>query len=168
MKGISMTLLIAVFTTVIAAQSDPASEPFTIAISTVDSAVKPGAPVRIKINLTNTSGSDLDLSGSVNDRTGQDSNFHYLIHDEKGKAAPKRIYDHPEIGSGSPILGRVVKPGATLTEEQDVSRIHSFTHPGKYVIEAVRPVSSDPKDGLLKSNPITVTVTAPDSPGDPH
>jgi hypothetical protein len=40
-----------------------------------------------------------------------------------------------------------------------VSRLHDMSRPGQYVIQVSRYVSDNLKDGVLKSNIITVTVT---------
>jgi hypothetical protein len=162
MKSFVISLLLAITGTVGIAQDNTSNQLFSITISMVDTTIKAGSPVRIKIELTNTSYSDLDASGSFNDMTGQDSNFHVLLRDEKGNKGLKNIYNHPELATGHPIMGRTVKSGATLTEEQDVSRQYDMTHPGKYSIQVTRPISTDLKDGMVKSNIITVTVVAQD------
>jgi hypothetical protein len=164
-KNMLLTLLFVMVGLPGIGQSASPQPSFTIEIATNTPTVELGSPVKIKIKLTNTSDHDLDMSGSFNDMTGQDSNFHYVIRDESDNAVSRKTYNHPELATGHPILGRVVKPGATLKEEQDVSRIHELNHPGKYLVQVVRPISGDVNNGVVKSNTITITVVARDTTG---
>jgi hypothetical protein len=40
-----------------------------------------------------------------------------------------------------------------------ISRLYDLSQPGDYTIQLSRAVSDDPKNGVVKSNVITVTVT---------
>ena len=70
----------------------------------------------------------------------------------------KKVYPHPELATGSAILDRIVKPGASLTGTQDIGRLFDVTRPGKYVIQASRRVSDEKDSDIVKSNRVTFTV----------
>ena len=80
------------------------------------------------------------------------------MRDERGKLVPKRTYPHPELRTGYPV-NRSISPGQTFTQEQRVSAEYDMRKPGKYTIQVSRRASDNPKDGEIKSNLVTVTVT---------
>lgn len=142
------------------AQGHPPKEPFIIQIIAAGPTVKVGIGVDIEILLKNTSAEPLSCSGGISDLTGQDPNFTIDVRNEHGQPVPKRVYPHPELAGGHPLMDCTVRPGETRTESQDVARIYDMTRPGKYVIQVFRAISStNEKAGLVGSNKITVTVT---------
>jgi hypothetical protein len=161
MKVVFMVVLLASSALPVLTQENAAT-PFTIVISPEKPTVKAGSDVWIKVQLTNNSSEDLDLSGSVSDLTGLDSNLNFEVRDDLGKLAPKRVHKHPELAGGRANLDRILKSGQSLTENQNISRLHDMTQPGKYVIRVSRRLSNNPNDGVVKSNTITVTVTPSD------
>jgi hypothetical protein len=100
----------------------------------------------------------MDMSANINDMIGVNPNYIFDVHNSSGTPAPKHVYKHLELATGSPIF-RSLKPGESLTDEQNLSRLNDFTEPGQYQIQVSQRVSSDDKDGVIKSNIITVTVT---------
>jgi hypothetical protein len=139
-----------------------AKQPFEIEISATAETVDSGSGPAIIVLLKNTSDQPLDCSGNISDLTGQYANFGIDVRDEHGNAAAKRVYPHPELAEGSPILNCTIAPGGSWTLSQTVDRIYDFTRPGKYVIQVSRPISfTDPKAGVVKSNVITVTIVPP-------
>lgn len=158
--------LLAITVVPLASRNAAAQQPFTIAISTSTPTVNAGAPVSIMVELTNTSDHDLDTSGSIMDFSGLDSNFTFKIRDSADKIAGKKTHKHQEeTWSGKAILGRILKPGETLKEEQIVSRSYDLSEPGKYLIQVLRCVSDSEGDpcahsGVVKSNKLTVTVVS--------
>ncbi len=144
--------------TVAFAGNQAAKAPFTIELSTDQPAVKAGSEVSIKVHLTNTSKRVLDCSGTISNLTGVDPNYVFEVRDEGNSAVPLRVYEHPELATGQPV-SRSLKPGESFTDEQEVSRLIDMSRPGKYSIQVARRISDDKKDGVIKSNAITVTVT---------
>jgi hypothetical protein len=138
-------------------QARPVRQPFTIVIQPQNGQPKSGSEVWINVRLTNSSNSDLDMSGGFSDTTRLDPNYHFDVRDEHGRPVPKRVYPHPELDTGSPV-NRIVKPQETFTEEQRVSALYDMKRPGQYVIQVWRRASENPKDGVVKSNVITITV----------
>ena len=135
-----------------------AKAPFTIEISTDRPAVKAGSEVSIKVHLTNTSKRVLDCSGTISNMTGVDPNYVFEVRDDANRAVPLRVYEHPGLATGQPI-SRSLKPGESFTDEQEVSRLIDMSRPGKYVIQVSRRASENKKDGVVKSNIITVRIT---------
>jgi len=51
------------------------------------------------------------------------------------------------------------RPNESTKENIALSDLYDLSHPGQYTIQVSRAVSDKPKDGVVKSNTITVTVT---------
>jgi hypothetical protein len=132
--------------------------PFKIAITAESPTVVAESDVWIKVSLANNSNHDLDDSGSYLTEINLDPNFRFEVRDEHGKLIPKRTYPHPELRTGYPV-NRSISPGQTFTQEQRVSALYDMRKPGKYTIQVSRRASENPKDGEIKSNLVTVTVT---------
>ena len=138
-------------------QFSAAKTPFTLAISSEAQSVKAGAAVEIKLSLTNRSARDIDASANISDLTGVDPNFILDVRDPAGNLVSKRAYEHSELATGHAILNRVIKPGNTLEEKADIARLYDMSRPGAYEVQASRRASENEKDGVVKSNRITVT-----------
>jgi hypothetical protein len=88
-----------------------------------------------------------------------DSNNMFDVRDAAGKAVPKRVYKHPELIVGFSIIGGVLKPGDSATNEYDLSRLVDFSRPGRYSIQMSRFATSQGKNIIVKSNKITIVIT---------
>jgi len=133
------------------------AQPFMIVIESENAKPKSGSEVWIKVSLTNRSSRDLDMSGGFSDTTGLDPNYHFDVRDEDGRLVPKRVYPHPELDTGKPV-NRTVKSQETFMEEQRVSALYDMKRPGEYVVQVWRRASENPKDGVVRSNVLTITV----------
>jgi hypothetical protein len=124
-------------------------------------AVKAGSDVFINVRLTNTSKRSLRLGDDTDSRTGVDFCNRYEIRDSSGGVAVKRTIQHPEIGStGHGWPARIIEPTENLTVASDrISGLYDLTKPGKYTIQVARNPCGNPKEGEVKSNLITLTVT---------
>ncbi len=151
----------------LAAQS--AKPPFTAIISVENPesqigpgsyAVKAGSDVFIKVHLTNSSTRKLAFGYDKDSRTNVDFSHQYEIRDRNGNLAAKRKIDHQEIGStGHGWPARILKPGESMDITGDfISRLFDLSQLNEYTVQLSRAVSDDPKDGMVKSNTITVTV----------
>jgi hypothetical protein len=122
--------------------------------------VKAGSEVFIKVHLTNTSRHNLSLDYDGDSRAGVAFSHRYEVRDSSGHSVQQRPIGHPEIGStahGWP--SRIVKPGESMDINGDhISRLYDLSQAGRYTIQLSRVVSADAKDGVVKSNTITVTV----------
>jgi hypothetical protein len=122
--------------------------------------VKADSDVFIKVHLTNTSKRKLSLGYDKDSRTNIDFSHQYEVRDSKGNLAKKRPISHPEIGStGHGWPARILKPGESMDITGDyISRLYDMSRADAYMIQLSRSISGDPKDGVVKSNTITVTV----------
>lgn len=122
--------------------------------------VKAGSDVFVKVHLTNTSKHKLSLNYDKDSRTNVDFFHRYEVRDTNGSAAQKRTINHPEIGStGHGWPARILEPGESMDiTGDDISRVYDLSQPDEYTIRLSRIVSDDPKDGVVKSNTITVKV----------
>ncbi len=118
----------------------------------------------LTVRMTNISDNDIDASSYVYDLTGLDMYFQYKVTDDGGHAIAKKIHKHPELAGGKPIMGRIIKPGETLTEEQDISHLLDVSKPGKYVIEVSRNLAKGQHDDGARSNKLIITVVCPAQP----
>jgi hypothetical protein len=136
-----------------------ANQPFTLVISSEAKSFKTGSAVEIKLSMTNNSDRDIDTSAAISDLTGVDPNFLFEVRDAAGNLVSKRVYEHPELATGRAILNRVIKPGKSLEETSDLSRLYDMRRPGEYDVQASRRASESKEDGIVKSNRIRITVT---------
>ncbi len=135
-------------------------QPFTIAISAEKSVVKVGAPVLVTLQLTNTSDHEIRLGWWGQDNLGViDVVDSFDVRDSHGHSLTKkeRNPNFPMMGNFGGVMA--VEPGKVRSYVQDYSRWFDLGHPGEYTIQALRPVSENKKDGVVKSNKITITIT---------
>jgi hypothetical protein len=89
-----------------------------------------------------------------------DRAYEYDVRDDGGNLVPKAVRSAPEEGNGWSGIPRAIKPGETCEARGgSIDHLYDMTRPGKYTIQVSRRISNDPKDGVVKSNIITVTVT---------
>lgn len=132
--------------------------PFSIKISVENPEVKVGSEIHIKIQLKNESNHDVDCSGAPSN--GLDRAYQYEVLDDSAKMANKVLRSHPEVGETFSVWACSVKPGETANAAGGIiSRLYDMRRPGRYTIQVSRAISDNPKDGVVKSNKITVTVT---------
>jgi hypothetical protein len=132
----------------------PTDKPFSITISTEAQSVKAVSEVAIKIRLRNTSNQDLIVTAVYFD--GIDGSYTQEVHDKNGNLV------EPAVRQGGISLRtakQILKPGETARGETHISPQYDLSQPGEYVIQLSRPISDDPKDGVVKSNKLKITVT---------
>lgn len=155
--------------------SQTSQQPFTITISAEKPEVKSGDPVYIDVVMTNISDHDVDCTiYSIN---ALDRNYRYDVIGEQG-TMPKIRRKYPEIGETSNTWPCILKPGETSHPTGGlISILYDFHRPGKYTIQASRPVwGDDQRPGTvmtvqnnkpeIQSNIITITVLGPATPPD--
>jgi hypothetical protein len=140
--------------------------PFYIVITGPQKPVKAGSEVKVEIVLKNTS--DRELTVGRTNAVSQ-AECHYLIEvrDNQGQPAPDTEF-------GRRIMGRetkkrvilywgdayfTLKPNETLEDEAVASKLYDLSRPGKYIVQVSRVVPKELGGGVVKSNPVTVTVT---------
>jgi len=135
-----------------AVRQEPPS--FSISISASKDDIKSGEPVEIKVTITNTSDHDVDVSSSW--EAGADMSLEYDVHDTTGNPSRRKARrEGPIIASGRVAT---LKPGESIEETTLVSAVCDMSLPGQYVIQVARRISTDTKQGKVKSNDITVSV----------
>lgn len=138
------------------AQVAPANPPFMINIRPVSANVAVGDDVWIQLTVKNMTNVPIDLNSTFDNVTNMDPNFAVEVTDDRGNAVPKRKFPVPP--AGHPV-SRTLDPGATMTEEEPVSRMFDMSKPGKYFIEASGPITGDTDVAIVRSNKISVTVS---------
>ena len=126
---------------------------------TAEPAVKAGAEVAVTVHFKNTSNQELNHNANISDLTGVDPNYIFEVRDGSGALVPRKVYEHPELANGHAVF-LTVEPGEGVTDTEPISRLLDLSRPGKYVIQVSRRINAnDEKDGVVKSNRVTVTVT---------
>jgi hypothetical protein len=140
---------------VVMGQGGSAQDPFSIVIRAPKTVVRAGMPVEIRIRMTNRS--DREIVPLAFYSLGADIAYKYEVRDKSGKHVANKTIFHPIYASG---FDRSLKRGESADEESSlVSDVRDMSAPGQYTIQVSRTVSENPKDGIVRSNTITVTVT---------
>jgi len=151
-----------------ASQSDAAKQvkpPFSITISTETPTIKAGTDLSIKVRITNTSNHDINASSVYGEGVdgGVDGAYFEEVRDSKGNLAKRKQPPKSEAQSDYPVnfsaRPYTLKPGESTGSVTGVEHQYDISQPGQYVIQLSRPISENPKDGVVKSNKITITVT---------
>lgn len=163
-----MFLLMAIATVARCQVAQTTQPPFSLTLSTPTPKVESGSAVYIKIVMKNLS--DHDINCTPNETNGLDTAFEYAVKDGNGRPVESWEKKHPEVGQVfNPRLPRSLKPSESTNSEGVVSAHYDMTQPGEYTIQVSRRVSNDPKDGVVNSNKITVTVVdSTPKPPPPH
>ncbi len=132
-------------------------QPFTITIGALKPSYKAGSFVELKIVMTNTSNREID-AGSVYDRS-IDVTYEYDVRDSLGNPAPRKDFKLSELQT---VKMRKLKPGESVSEVTNVARWVDFSQPGEYQIQVSRNIGDNEKEGVVKSNIITITVLPAD------
>jgi hypothetical protein len=103
--------------------------------------------------MTNTSTHDINASASYD--KGLNFSYAYHVRRKGGTVLQPKQSDSPISGT-SKI--RNLRASESVEEVTNLSDEYNMAEPGKYVIQLSRAASGDPKDGIVKSNTITVTV----------
>jgi hypothetical protein len=140
--------------------ADAQAQPFTLEISAPSTTLKMGAPIRVHVVLTNTSGKAILLSQSPN-RSQAELTYKVTVVDASGASVPETKYGaaahHGGIGGSEQM--KALSPGEKLEQDTLIDRQFQFTSPGTYSVQLARAVSDDPSDGYVSSNKIEITLT---------
>ncbi len=160
--------------TVLRAQKEKKSpgvrSPFSLTVSSEASTVKTGEPVWVVVVLGNQSDHEIPVYKAWSDDADQGGWVYKVeVQDDKGTTVPETtFYRHRQghltaeedakggvmvMRSGSLIF---LKPGKTITDKVNVSKLSDLSRPGKYRIQFQR---FDPESKtFVKSNAIAVAV----------
>ena len=146
----------ALFTNIaVNASCQQSTQPFSLYIEPVQTSYTAGDWVFIKVTMTNTSNHVIDCRSVFT--AGTDLDFQYRVRDVEQRSKRKPEI-HPETSPGSLQLCALA-PSNSKTEQTAVSWMHDFSKPGQYLVQLSRGISDNDKDGVIKSNIITITVT---------
>ena len=159
-KNIVLALAAIVTIFGLVAATGTSSHPFTITISASEHAFRAGAKVRVHVMLTNISDETLNMERSPDPEKAEE-HYTVLVHDKKnGKDVPKTDYGR-SIREGEAIGSEIavwLKPGESLEENVDISKLFDISYPGEYEVQLSRHISDDPKKETVESNKITIIV----------
>jgi hypothetical protein len=109
--------------------------------------------------VTNTSKHKIECAAPYNGMVDMDMLDEYDIRDGSGNPVEKNTIKHEGFAGNFPPA-QVLKPGESKHIGDDtLSILYNLNRPGQYTIQMSRAVSNHPRDGVVKSNTITVTVT---------
>ncbi len=167
MRDLFIPLLLAGVSVAVPNQSEAEKQvkpPFSITISTETPTVKAGSGLSIKISITNTSNHDINATSAyfMGPYAFMDAGYDEEVRDSKGNLAKSK--QPPMPGADDPVVIdsvriKILKPGETTGSITGVSPDYDISQPGEYFIQLSKRISDNPKDGVVKSNKITVTVT---------
>jgi hypothetical protein len=127
--------------------------PFKLTIAGDLSPFKAGSQVFIRITQTNTSDHSVGCNAQI--ASSSDLSFFYDIKDSSGH----RLLPRPnaDMVPGSVNLCTLA-PGKSTSGEYFISWLYNLSQPGKYTIEVLRRFVENGKEGIVRSNRITITV----------
>lgn len=121
--------------------------------------IKAGSDLFIKVHLTNISQHKLSFGYDKDSRTNIDFSHQYEIRDSNGNLVEKRQINRSMGSTAHGWPARILKPGEGMDITGDfVSRLFDLSQMSQYTVQLSRAIPDDPKDGVVKSNTITVTV----------
>ena len=134
--------------------------PFALSISAKPDTINLGGKIRVHITLKNSSGQAITIPRSPSDEFAERfCDFH--VTDASGNDVPLTAYG--KAARGRQFSGSVVKvrlnPGETIDEDTLLEKQFNISEPGAYVVQASRPISNDPNDGIVSSNKISISIT---------
>jgi hypothetical protein len=89
-----------------------------------------------------------------------DRRYLYDVRNEDGKSALKPDIDPDRYPIS--VQSCEFAPNEKLHDnESQISWLYDFTRPGTYTVQVSRFIGDDEKQGVVKSNTITITVVAP-------
>ena len=142
--------------------------PFSVTLNAPDKPLKSGAELHLQVTIKNTSDHDITFLTSAGD-----DGFRYKIRvlDAHAHPAPPSALviamrsDKKLVEFGWSNFGRKLKPGESLVDEIDVTKLYDLSQPGIYTISVTRHIPPDavPQGqklgkGFVRSNTIAVTV----------
>jgi hypothetical protein len=183
-RTVIMVSMLLVLTRAGSSQGEPRLKPsFAVAAGAERVEFKPGAPMPVKLTMTNTSDRDLRYTvfsmwcpPPIEHLSGRMRQMQILLYDSEGNLAPLTPYGVAVQGITGPVAtppgaerGQgvacggggtvgVLKPGESLIEEADLSKEFDIKKPGRYTIRAQR-LDKESK-AVVRSEAVTVTFTA--------
>ena len=119
------------------AAQNGSEQPLTITITALAPSVKAGSDVWVVVKIANHSTERLDETESISGMTSLDPNLVFDVRDRSGNLIAKKVYEHTERTTQH-NLNRCIESGATLTQQQNISRFYDVTQPGSDEPDPIR------------------------------
>lgn len=131
-----------------------AKQPFSIMLTFNPAEVKTGAPLWVKVSITNLQDRPLDVLGGFfpYGLSGLDGRYQWKCTDDAGRSVAKQII---QVGSAHDYL--YLEPGKTRELTVDLSRVCDLQRPGKYRATLRRRLTL-PKEAVVSSNAIAIEI----------
>lgn len=135
-------------------------QPFSLAIEATQQRFELGSPVEVKLTLTNTSRTQINLLD-----TNRRCDFQLEVRDSHGQLAPETQTKRDlKCGAGFIVMVgrrilRALKPGDSYEDVMFVNQSYELSRPGDYYIQIARRIPKELGQGTVKSNVVVVTVT---------
>lgn len=138
-----------------------ATEPFSVTLRAPDVPVKVGSDLHLSVIVTNISDHEIRFAKGFGN---EEYDVDFEVRDAEGKTPPlttsyREAKQHPGWGSYSTY---VLEPSKSFEDDLVLTKLYVITQPGKYTVSITRgkrPLWQDLKQGTVKSNTITVTIT---------
>ena len=158
-KVLMISCLLTVWSTPVVSHSQISEQPLEITISTQQSNVMAGDPIKIAIRMKNISKHDITMA-AVGSNSQAELNYEIIARDKNGGMLYETIY---RKGIKRGVAGSrklfTLKPGEEITEKANVNKLYDLSMPGEYTIQVEKELPPSEGKGMIKSNTITVTVT---------
>lgn len=156
-----IVVLALLVSTIAAAITQPAAAPFSLTISTKTKSVQAGSEVKVQILLKNISNNEIYVLREKSPSLPEQAGFTAAVSDAKGMAVAytnygDKFYKGEAVTFGSPSYA-YLKPGETLEQEMEVSKLFDLSKPGTYTVQVQR--KDDRSAAVAKSNTISITIT---------
>ncbi len=148
--------------------------PYSVSISVPGNTHKIGTKLTVDVTLTDVSQHNI----AVPRQAFGEMDYLVELYDDKGNPVPETRYYEvfkcqrqegpcpdgvPSVGPTDDHGTRSVEPGGTLKESVDLGKLFQLKHPGTYVVQLHRADSlyagGRPRPEVIKSNPLTITVS---------
>jgi hypothetical protein len=159
MKTSLKCVLILITLAVCAASStQSATPPFALTLEAEENPVKAGSEVRVDITLSNSSNRAMHISYGASE-----VDYAFEVRDSQNRIPLETEFARKSKGKGYFSNDHVfyLQPGESLPKAPlVVSKFYDLSRPEEYKIQVSRAVPKELGGGTIKSNAITITITA--------
>lgn len=137
---------------------------FSLRIEAPSEPIKLGAELRLKVTVTNISGSGIRFGRTPGPLPDETLSYHIEVRDEHGQIPPlttfSRDLNEHRTAIGGSYITYTLAPGKSFEDELVITQLYTLAKPGRYTIWVARAQGTFEKDGkaAVRSNEITITV----------
>jgi hypothetical protein len=130
---------------------------FSLSISAFQETVSSGRDMKLTVKLTNNSNHSITLINR-----GLACDYIVEVRDSTGWS-PEETEEKRKLKCSDAVAGKVIvinlKPGEHYEDLIFVNNLFDMTRPDKYTVLVAREIPRELGQGLVKSNPVNITVT---------